>query len=187
MPGLPPISTDERELLLGFLAQQRDSLRYAAHGLTEAQARSKPSVSALSIASLLRHSLTTERSWISLMQGGPMAGDQGYELTETDTLPALLAEYAAVAAATACAVAKADLDARVPVPQGVPWFPSDVEAWSVRWVLPHLIEETARHAGHADIVRESIDGATSYALMAAAENWPPSPWIQPWTPAEEHA
>ena len=46
------------------------------------------------------------------------------------------------------------------MPQGVPWFPDDVEAWSVRWVLLHLIEETARHAGHADIVRETIDGAT---------------------------
>ena len=47
--------------------------------------------------------------------------------------------------------------------------PRDVEAWSVRWVLLHLIEETARHAGHADIVRESIDGAQMYELMAAVE------------------
>ena len=59
-----------------------------------------------------------------------------------------------------------DLDQPVPVPKGVPWFPDDVDAWSVRWVLLHLIEEIARHAGHADIVRESIDGATMYALMA---------------------
>ena len=61
-----------------------------------------------------------------------------------------------------------------------PWYPKDVEAWSVRWVVMHLIEETA---GHADIVRESIDGATSYALMAGAEGWPETPWIKPWTPA----
>ena len=61
-------------------------------------------------------------------------------------------------------------------------FPDDVEAWSVRWVLLHLVEETARHAGHADIVRESIDGATMYGLMAAAEGWPPGDWLQPWTP-----
>ncbi len=73
-----------------------------------------------------------------------------------------------------------DLGQAVPVPKGVPWFPDDVESWSVRWVLLHLIEETARHAGHADIVRESIDGATMYELMAAAEGWPATEWLLPW-------
>ena len=73
-----------------------------------------------------------------------------------------------------------DLGQAVPVPQGVPWYPDDVDAWSVRWVLLHLIAETARHAGHADIVRESIDGATAFPLMAAAEGWPATPWMQPW-------
>jgi hypothetical protein len=53
----------------------------------------------------------------------------------------------------------------------------------VRWVLLHLIEELARHAGHADIVRESIDGATAYELMAAAEGWPETDWLKPWKPA----
>ena len=67
--------------------------------------------------------------------------------------------------------------------KGVPWFPDDVDAWSVRWVLLHLIEEIARHAGHADIVRESIDGATMFPLMAAAEGWPATDWLQPWEPA----
>ena len=57
--------------------------------------------------------------------------------------------------------------------------------WSrgeVRWVLLHLIEELARHAGHADILREHIDGGTMYPIMAAAEHWPESPWMQPWQP-----
>jgi Protein of unknown function (DUF664) len=71
----------------------------------------------------------------------------------------------------------------VPVPKGVPWFADDVEAWTLRWVLLHLIEETARHAGHADIVRESIDGATAGALLAAVEGWQPTAWLQPWQPA----
>ena len=62
-----------------------------------------------------------------------------------------------------------DLDQPVPIPRDVPWFPRDVDFWSARWVLLHLIEETARHAGQADIIRESIDGATFYELMAAAE------------------
>lgn len=65
----------------------------------------------------------------------------------------------------------------------MPWFDSNVEAWSVRWILLHLIEETARHAGHADIVRESVDGATSHELMAAVEGWPATEWLQPWQPA----
>ena len=51
----------------------------------------------------------------------------------------------------------------------------------MRWVLLHLVEEIARHAGHADIVREPIDGATMYELMAAAEGWPATDWLQPWT------
>jgi hypothetical protein len=59
----------------------------------------------------------------------------------------------------------------------VPWFPKGVAAWSVRWVLLHLIEETARHAGHADLLREAVDGATAYPLLAAAESWPATPWL----------
>ena len=55
------------------------------------------------------------------------------------------------------------------VPQGVPWFPKDVESWPVRWVALHLIEELTRHAGHADIVRESIDRATMYKLLVALD------------------
>ncbi len=83
---------------------------------------------------------------------------------------------------TARVVAAVDLDPPVAVLRAVPWFPSDVDAWSVRWVPLHLIEETARHAGHADIVRESIDGATGHALMAAVEGWPATEWLQPWEP-----
>ena len=75
-----------------------------------------------------------------------------------------------------------DLGQPVPVPEA-PWFPKDLVAWSVRWVLLHLIEEIARHAGHADIVRETVDGATAYELMAAAEGWPETDWLKPWKPA----
>ncbi len=57
----------------------------------------------------------------------------------------------------------------------VPWIPGGI-VWTPRWVLLHLIEETARHAGHADILRESIDGGTCWTLMAAAEGWPAQDW-----------
>jgi hypothetical protein len=103
------------------------------------------------------------------------------------SLAALLDEYTVVAAETETLVAGLDLDQAVPVPKGVPWFPDDVEAWTVRWVLMHLTEEIARHAGHADIIRETIDGATCYPLMAAAEGWPATDWLQPWTPADAAA
>src|ERR1035437_9947583 len=76
-----------------------------------------------------------------------------------------------------------DLGQPVPVPRGVPWYPDDLEAWSVRWVLSHLISETARHAGHADIIREGVDTTTTFPLMAAAEARPATPWMQPWEPA----
>jgi hypothetical protein len=98
--------------------------------------------------------------------------EAGFRLEEGETVADVLALQAAVAEETEAIVAEiADLGQPVPVPKGIPWFPQDVEAWSVRWVLLHVIEETARHAGHADIIRESLDGATMYQLMAAAEGW----------------
>jgi uncharacterized damage-inducible protein DinB len=183
MAGLARPSDDERELLLAFLVQQREGLRNAAYGLTDDQARRPASAGVLTVASLLKHAATTERGWISMVQGGPSAGDQGFDLASGDTVASLLDDYAAVADETARAIAAVSLGDQVPVPQGVPWYLSDVDAWSVRWVLLHLIEETARHAGHADIVRESIDGATCHALMAAVEGWPANEWLQPWEPS----
>ena len=82
------------------------------------------------------------------------------------------------------AVRRLDLDTPVPVPDA-PWFPKDVEAWSVRWVWWHLMEELARHAGHGDIVRETLDGATMYALVAARDGLPDLPFLKAWKPAAE--
>ena len=65
----------------------------------------------------------------------------------------------------------------------VPWWPSERNPVTLHQIAVHLIAELHRHAGHADIVRESIDGATMYPLMAAAEGWPATDWLQPWTPA----
>jgi uncharacterized damage-inducible protein DinB len=189
MPGLVPPVNDERGLLLAYLAQQRDAVRYAAHGLSDEQARTVPSASALSVGGLIKHVAATERGWVDTMlqRSGSSEADyeQGFRLGPDETLADVLAMYDEVAKETEAAVASiGDLGQAVPVPPGVPWFPDDVEAWSVRWVLLHIIEETARHAGHADIVRESLDGATAFALMAAAEGWPATPWVEPWqTPA----
>jgi hypothetical protein len=179
MPGTVRPVADERDALLAFLAQQRDGLRYAVHGLTDEQAAATPSASALCLGGLIKHVTQVERYWmVELVAQRPLPEQpaQNYEaafrLEPGETLADVLAAYAAVAAETEAIVAAIpDLGQPVPVPKGVPWFPRDVEAWSVRWALLHVIEETARHAGHADVIRESLDGATMYALMAAAEGW----------------
>jgi uncharacterized damage-inducible protein DinB len=178
---------DEREGLLEYLAQQRYVLRFTAHGLTDEQARATPSASALSVAGLIKHVATVERTWISAVQrryeSTAEQYESGFRLGPDETLTDVLAFYDEVTKETETVIAAIDdLGQAVPVPKGVPWFPYGIDAWSVRWVLLHLIEETARHAGHADIIRESVDGATAFPLMAAAEGWPPTPWMQPWEP-----
>jgi uncharacterized damage-inducible protein DinB len=188
MPGNVRPVADERDGLLSFLAQQRDVIRIAAYGLTDEQARATPTASALSVGGLVKHVAYVEYGWIDTVLERPSGTDEGYEtnfvLGPDETLAGALGRYAEVAKRTESVIAGIpDLGQPVPVPKGVPWFPQDIDAWSVRWVLLHLIQETARHAGHADIVRESIDGATAFPLMAAAENWPETPWMKPWKPA----
>jgi uncharacterized damage-inducible protein DinB len=191
MPGQAPPKTDERELLLAYIAQQRDGVRNAAYGLTDEQARLTPTAGTLSIGGLVKHVAAMEAGWVDMILQRDRASQEDRESSYEDdfrlgpdeTLADALARYDAVAKETEAVIAGiTDLDRPVPVPKGVPWFPDDVDAWSVRWVLLHLIEEIARHAGHADIVRESIDGATMYPLMAAAEGWPATDWLQPWQP-----
>jgi len=187
MPGNVFPVADEREALLAFLAQQRAVIRLTAYGLTDEQARATPTASPLSVGGLIKHAATGERGWIDTVlqcrSSSPEQYEENFRLGPDETLADLFALYDDVAARTESVVAAIpDLGQPVPVPDE-PWFPADVDAYSVRWVLLHLIEEVARHAGHADIVRESIDGATAFPLMAAAEGWPVTPWMQPWTPA----
>jgi uncharacterized damage-inducible protein DinB len=193
---VPPVA-DERESLIAYIDQQRDAFVSAAHGLTEEQIRLAPTAGTLSIGGLVKHVTTCERGWTERMAAAPAAptppdrslaeqarawGDD-FRVTQTDTLESLLAALAAQGEVTREVLRRVDLGAAVPVPRDAPWFPKDVEAWSVRWVAMHLVEELARHAGHADIVRESIDGATMYELVAAREGWPETPWLKPWRPA----
>jgi hypothetical protein len=102
---------------------------------------------------------------------------RGFALADGETLADVLSLYADVAAETVKIVTELpDLGVPLtPTPTGLPWLPAGL-VYSPRWVLFHLIEETARHAGHADIIRESLDGGTRWALMAAAEGWDISAW-----------
>ncbi|GGM96826.1 hypothetical protein GCM10009721_24450 [Terrabacter tumescens] len=193
---VPPVA-DERESLIAYLDQQRDAFATVAFGLTEEQIRLAPTAGTLSIGGLVKHVTTCERGWTERMAAAPeapappdrsveeqaTAWGEDFRVTDGDTLESLLAALAAQGDVTREVLRSADLAAPVPVPRDAPWFPHDVEAWSVRWVAMHLVEELARHAGHADIVRETIDGATMYELVAAREGWPETPWLKPWRPA----
>ena len=199
MPGnAPPVAT-EREAISTYLRQQHDAIRFAAYGLTDEQAHRVSSRSAISIANLVKHVTHTERTWMERARAGASVtgshGEAGRSPgsakeygddwnADGETIEDLMAAFDEVARETEAAALdeSLDLDQPVPVPRDAPWFPKDIEAWSVRWVYFHLIEELARHAGHADIVREHIDGATMYELMAGAEGWPETPWLKPWRP-----
>jgi uncharacterized damage-inducible protein DinB len=184
MPGLAPPVSDERNLLLSYLAQQRNGIRYAAHGLTDEQAVARPSVSELSLAGLVKHAARVEQTWVTFIGEGDSAiflpADDyadGFQLAEGETLADVESFSAEVARHTEKIVNDLpDLGVELPATRpGAPWIPAGL-VWTPRWILLHLIEETARHAGHADIVRESLDGATCWTLMAAAEGWPAQAW-----------
>ena len=188
MPGFPPPHDDEKEQLLAFLEQQRHLLRLASYGLTDEQARLAPSASSLSVGGLIKHLTAVEENWCRMIQrearppDAERSYDEGFGLGPGETLAEAIRTYEISAKATDELVRSLALETPVPVPPGVPWFPTDVDAWTVRWVVLHLIEETARHAGHADIVRESVDGATWAPLLSAAEDWDLRPYVEPWQP-----
>ena len=164
----------ERGDLLAMLATHRQFLRYTTRDLTDEQARARTTVSELTLGGLIKHVTDVERGWAQFIVDGPSAlGDasamteadwakraDGFRLLDGETLAGVLADYDQTAAATDELVATLpDLGATQPLPSE-PWFPAG-ERWSARRVLMHIIAETAQHAGHADILREAIDGAKS--------------------------
>jgi len=194
MAAMPPPIADERAGLKEYVAAQQYAFHAIAFGLTDEQARSTPSVSALSIGGLIKHVTTCQQSWMDRVAAAPEPTESDrrpmeeqstdyqddFVMREDETLTEILARFDQQNAETLRLIETADLGAAVPVPQHVPWFPKDVAAWSVRWVVFHMIEELARHAGQGDIVRESIDGATLYELLAGLEGWEATPWLTPW-------
>ncbi|MGW0858016.1 DinB family protein [Streptomyces sp. NPDC002690] len=163
---------DERATLLAFVEAQRGAIRRTLLGLTEEQAASRPSVSELSLSGLAKHVAETELNWLRMAQRQPNEkvrtqetwGDS-FRLVGDETVPQVLAFWDGVAAETDKFIRSVpDLDDSFPLPPA-PWFPKDEEV-SMRWLLVHLVEEIARHAGHADIIRESLDGKTAFELIA---------------------
>ncbi|MFI0978427.1 DinB family protein [Streptomyces sp. NPDC021093] len=162
--------TDEVSTLLAFLDEQRAGIRNALRGLTDEQAATTPSASELSLSGLLKHVTEVEQNWLAMagcdiepVQRSEADWDESFRLVpeKGETVASKLAEWAEVARRGAEFSRAADLDSKFSLPEA-PWFPK--EDVSLRWVLLRLITEMGRHAGHADIVRESLDGKNSYEL-----------------------
>jgi hypothetical protein len=169
-----PAATGERADLLATLAKHRHFLRFTTRDLTDEQAGRRTTASELCLGGLIKHVAAAERGWVDFILNGPStksdfarmtAADfarwaEGFRLMPGETLAGVLADYAEVARRTDELVATLpDLDATQPLPEA-PWFEPGAR-WSARRVLMHIIAETAQHAGHADIIRECLDGAKS--------------------------
>ena len=158
--------TGERADLVQTLDKHRGFLRFTARGLTDEQATQRTTVSELTLAGLIKHVAHTEEKWANFADRGAVAFNTGnwsveawqaeWRLQPGETLARVLAEYEEIARRTDELAATLDLDAAHPLP-AAPWFEKGA-SWSVRRVLLHLIAETSQHAGHADILREALDG-----------------------------
>ncbi|MEV7193887.1 DinB family protein [Streptomyces sp. NPDC093510] len=169
---------DERGALIAFVQAQRGGIRRSVLGLTDEQASARPSASELTLGGLVKHVAETELNWLRMAQQKPNEkarteatwGDS-FRLVEGETLAGTLDFWEEVARETDDFIRTVpSLDDTFPLPEA-PWFPQD-GAVSMRWLMLHLVEEIGRHAGHADIVRESLDGKTAFELVAAAQGYP---------------
>ena len=177
----PSTLSGERRDLVETLQTHRALFRQTLQGITDEQARTRTTSSLLNLAGLVKHVAQTEAGWLAFAKEGPSAmatewpdldmddpviqeriatGDMRHDefnLLGDETLEGMLAYYAKVADETDAYVAEADLDVSWPLPEA-PWFTPGATR-SVRRVAMHVVAETAQHAGHADFLREAIDGA----------------------------
>ena len=169
----------ERADLLDLLRKHRQLFRLTVQGLTDEQAAATPTVSTLCLGGLVKHVAAVEKTWADFVVDGPAARpdvdwasvdwsnppafvveyQNGFRMLEGETLDGLLAAYDEVAAATDRLVETVDLDSSHPLP-AAPWHEPGT-SWSARRAFTHIAAETAQHAGHADIIRETIDGQRS--------------------------
>lgn len=207
MPFLTVDVTTEHGGLAVFAQQQIRQVATTLQGVDREQLTATPSVSSFSLGALARHVLEVADGIAQQIEAvtaatatpgaagsasnatdenaptydaedyaAALRGDDGAGVQPSDTAQSLIDDLEAAGARLATAIENADLDAPVPTP-AAPWF-SGEERWTVRWIALHSIEEVARHAGHADIIRESVDAKIAYELNALAdgEPWPPPGW-----------
>ncbi|MFE9426891.1 DinB family protein [Kitasatospora sp. NPDC006697] len=163
----PPLQADERTALIGWLDLQRQILRWKCEGLDGEDAHRPviPTSPAMTMAGLISHMRWTEHLWLEvLFLGGDEKQNPAFDESSEDAdwhtdgrpIAELLAEYEAQCARSNEIVAAASLD---DVGRHTGYRTAGA---NLRWMLIHLVEETGRHAGHADIVRELLDGAKGY-------------------------
>jgi hypothetical protein len=167
------VVTGERADLQEALTAHRGFLLQTVQGLTDEQARQRTTVSELTLGGLIKHVAEVEQGWVDFVLEGPaaMGGNDwngeptpemieaftsGFRLLPDETLEGVLARYEEVARRTDELVATVDLDLSHPLPEA-PWFEEGARR-SARRVFLHIVGETAQHAGHADILREALDG-----------------------------
>ncbi len=166
--------TGERADLLETLAHARHFLRFTVRDLDDEQARRRTTVSELTLGGLIKHVTAVERNWSAFIEHGPSvapdftamteadyaAWADGFRLLPDETLAGVLEEYEEVTRRTDALVADLPgLDVSHPLPPA-PWNEPG-KRWSARRTLLHIASETCQHAGHADIIREALDGAKS--------------------------
>jgi hypothetical protein len=164
-----PAASSERADLVDTLTNHRRFLRQTVRGLTDREASLHPTASQLCLGGIIKHVTLVESGWVDFILKGPEAMGpmdetayeahaSGFRMRDDDDLADLLAGYEEVAGRTdELVVSVPSLDVSHPLPEA-PWFEPGAH-WSARRVLLHIIAETSQHAGHADIIRESIDGA----------------------------
>jgi hypothetical protein len=160
---------DERSDFLTALDAHRGFLRQTVRGLTDEQGARRTTVSELCLGGLIKHVAEVERRWAQFMVDGATAiggvdeaamaaHAASFRMLPGETLDSLLSGYDEVARGTgAIVMGLPSLDVSHALPEA-PWFPPGA-AWSARRVLLHILAETSQHAGHADIIREALDGA----------------------------
>lgn len=176
--------TGEKRDLLTLLQDQRNMLKITALGLSDADARKQTTVSALSIGALIKHlahgeagaaRVITERDENAEFDLSLVATE--YVMTDEETIAGWLAEYDRAAAEFDSVIADAEnLDELIPQPTA-PWQP-EREWSSIRMMIAQLLRETAHHCGHADIIREALDGQSTMAVVSEGQDWGDAEWAQ---------
>ena len=149
----PPRATGERDILRAAWQFQRDSLIRKVRGVSEDEARRSPVASGTTLLWLVQHACYAERIWMRVRFAGEDVIASG-DTVPSATLAEAIATYESEWTAVDAIVDAHDLDDEMPGPNG-----DDIPV-TLRWIAVHLIEELARHAGHADILRELLDGDT---------------------------
>ncbi len=147
----PRLAAGERETLLALLRYQRESLVRKVSDLTDTQARQRLVDSDTTLLWLVKHLTMAETAWVLRRFAGQDTPIPDHTVTPDDTVATAVRDYRAIWTAADAILSTADLDAVCADP---------ANPVNLRWVLAHLLEETARHAGHADILREQTDGRT---------------------------